>query len=422
MFDFLKKKINEIGSLFSNNAKIEEAKPAEPKIIEEQKPEIVEAPKEIIVEKPIEIKEIRKEEKKIIIKEAAPETKKETKIIEKPNQKEIQKKAEIIEEKEPTEIESKEIIAKAEPKIIEKPKEERKIAANLDIVKHITGTITGKVVLDKRYIDDTLENLEIALLEADVALEVADHIKQKMEKEMQGKSVYKNELDSFIKNSIRDSLEEIMVDAPDMISEIKESGKKPYIIVLFGLNGSGKTTTLAKLAHMLMKQNLSVVAVAADTFRAASIEQLSHHGDKVGFEVIKANYGSDPTAVTFDGVKHAQAKGIDVVIVDTAGRQNINKNLMKELEKMMRVINPDLKLFIGESISGNALYDAVREYEGSVGIQGVILTKMDLDAKGGTAISVSKALNVPIYFMTYGQKYDEIEVFNKQKIIDAVFE
>jgi len=262
----------------------------------------------------------------------------------------------------------------------------------------------------------------MALLEADVALEVADHIKENMEKEMQGKSVYKNELDSFIKNSIRDSLEEIMVDAPDLISDIKGSGKKPYIIVLFGLNGSGKTTTLAKLAHMLKKNNLSVIAVAADTFRAASIEQLAHHGEKVGFEVIKANYGSDPTAVTFDGVKHAQAKGIDVVIVDTAGRQNINKNLMKELEKMMRVINPDLRLFIGEAISGNALYEAVREYEGSVGIQGVILTKMDLDAKGGTAISVSKALNVPIYFMTYGQKYEDIEVFRKEKIIDAVFE
>ncbi|MCX6773467.1 MAG: signal recognition particle-docking protein FtsY [Candidatus Micrarchaeota archaeon] len=405
MFDFLKKKINEIGSLFSSNAKAEdEKKPIEekiiekPEIIDEQKREIIEAPKEAIIEKPVEIKEIRKEEKKIIVKETPEAKGEEPKII------------------------IKEAPKIKEAKFVEAPREERKIAANLDIVKHITGTITGKVVLDKKYIDETLENLEMALLESDVALEVADHIKENMEKEMQGKSVYKNELDSFIKNSIRDSLEEIMVDAPDLISEIKKSGKKPYIIVLFGLNGSGKTTTLAKLAHMLKKNNLSVIAVAADTFRAASIEQLAHHGEKVGFEVIKANYGSDPTAVTFDGVKHAQAKGIDVVIVDTAGRQNINKNLMKEREKMMRVINPDLRLFIGEAISGNALYDAVREYEDSVGIQGVILTKMDLDAKGGTAISVSKALNVPIYFMTYGQKYDDIEVFKKEKIIDAVFE
>jgi len=410
MFDFLKKKINEIGSLFSSNAKVEDK--AEHKIIEEQKPE---APKEII-EKPVEIK---KEEKKIIVKEIPEAKGEEPKIITKEAPK--IEEAEIIGEPKQIEV-PKEIVERAEPKKIEKPKEERKIAANLDIVKHITGTITGKVVLDKKYIDDTLENLEIALLEADVALEVAEHIKQKMEGEMQGKSVYKNELDSFIKNSIRDSLEEIMVDAPDLVSGIRESGKKPYIIVLFGLNGSGKTTTLAKLAHMLKAKGLSVIAVAADTFRAASIEQLAHHGDKEGFEVIKANYGSDPTAVTFDGVKHAQANGIDVVIVDTAGRQNINKNLMKELEKMMRVIKPDLKLFIGEAISGNALYDAVREYEGSVGIQGVILTKMDLDAKGGTAISVSKALNVPIYFMTYGQGYDDIEVFRKEKVIDAVFE
>jgi len=394
MFDFLKKKIGEISTIFSSNAKAGGEKPAEIPKAEDMEgpssigPKPIEVPKDIIREIPEEPGIIREEKAGIIKTAEAP------KAIEEP----------------------------AETVRDELPRQEKRIAANLGIVRHITGTITGKVVLDKEYIDETLENLELALLESDVALEVADHIKAKMEKEMRGKSVYKNELDSFIKNSIRDSLEEILIDPPDLVSTVKGSGKKPYVIVLFGLNGSGKTTTLAKLVHMLKGNDLSVVAVAADTFRAASIEQLAHHGDKLGFEVVRANYGSDPTAVTFDGVKHAQAKGIDVVIVDTAGRQNINKNLMKELEKMMRVINPDLKLFIGEAISGNALYEAVREYGGSVGIQGVILTKMDLDAKGGTAISVSKALNVPIYFMTYGQGYGDIEVFNKRKIIDAVFE
>lgn len=297
----------------------------------------------------------------------------------------------------------------------------QKMAPGLGIVGALKGRITGKVTLDSKYVDEAMDGLEMSMLEADVAFEVAEQIKERFRNDLTGKEVPMSSIGTFIKDSIKDSLGSMMLDPPDLAETIKATGKKPYVILIFGLNGSGKTTTLAKLAFMLKKNGLSVIAVAADTFRAASIEQLMHHGDKVGFEVVKSGYGADPTAVTFDGVKHAQAKGIDVVLVDTAGRQNVNKNLMKELQKMSRVIKPDLSLFIGESISGNAIYDAVREYNDAVSIQGVILTKLDLDAKGGSVISVSKALGVPIYYLAYGQRYDEMEKFSKDKILKRLF-
>jgi fused signal recognition particle receptor len=372
MLDFLKEKINAVASLFSKKAE------------QELKPE-----------------HIAKKEEPEPIKEA-------------PN---IEHKA-----KEPTI--TKEMPKRGMPKMHEAAKaqdQKARSAPRLGIVDEIKGRITGKVVLDRKYVDEAMEGLELSLLEADVAFEVAEQIKERFKKDLEGKEVERNSIGKFIRESMKDSLGNIMIDPPDLVQMIKSSQKKPYVILLFGLNGSGKTTTLAKIAFMLKKNKMNVIAVAADTFRAASIEQLMHHGDKVGFEVIKSGYGADPTAVTFDGVKHAQANNVDVVLVDTAGRQNLNKNLMKELQKMSRVIKPDLSLFIGESISGNAIYEAVKEYNEAVSIQGIILTKLDLDSKGGSVISVSKALGVPIYYLAYGQGYEEMEKFSKQKILERLF-
>jgi fused signal recognition particle receptor len=372
MLDFLKEKINAVASLFSKKAE------------QELKPEAV-----------------KEQPKAEIIKAEQPKT-------------ELQK----------AKVQTAEQPRQGMPEIHSAAKTEEpkgRMAPGLGIVEEIKGRITGKVTLDARYVDEAMEGLEMSMLEADVAFEVAEQIKEKFRQDLEGREVPRSSIGTFIKDSIRDSLGTMMLDPPDLVETIKASGKKPFVILLFGLNGSGKTTTLAKLAFMMKKSGLKVIAVAADTFRAASIEQLSHHGDKVGFEVVKSGYGADPTAVTFDGVKHAQANNIDVVLVDTAGRQNVNKNLMKELQKMSRVIKPDLSLFIGESISGNAIYEAVKEYREAVEIQGVILTKLDLDAKGGSVISVSKALGVPIYYLAYGQGYEEIERFSKEKILKRLF-
>lgn len=180
------------------------------------------------------------------------------------------------------------------------------------------------------------------------------------------------------------------------------------------------TTTLAKIAHMLQKNGLKVVFAAADTFRAAAIEQIEVHANKLGVKVIKRPYGSDSTAVVYDAVNYAKAHGIDAVLIDTAGRQDTNIDLINELKKMERVIKPDLKVYIGESIGGNAIVSQVSSFNKEIGLNGVILTKIDCDPKGGTIISISRTTGLPILYITNGQTYEDIERFEPKKIVDGL--
>ena len=177
---------------------------------------------------------------------------------------------------------------------------------------------------------------------------------------------------------------------------------------------------MAKLADLFLKNNLRCVFAAADTFRAASIQQLEEHGKKLGVHVIRHDYGADPAAVAYDGIKHAEAKGLDVVLIDTAGRQHNNENLMQELEKVNRIAKPVFKIFVGESIAGNDLVEQVNRFNEIVRIDGIILSKFDVDDKGGAAISVSYATTKPILYFGVGQRYDDLEKFDKNKIISSL--
>ena len=189
------------------------------------------------------------------------------------------------------------------------------------------------------------------------------------------------------------------------------------MIIFFGINGAGKTTTIAKVANLILKNKLKCLLVAADTFRAAAIQQLEEHGKKLGVKVVRQDYGSDPAAVAFDGVKSAKAKGIDVVLIDTAGRQHSNENLMEEMKKIVRVIKPDMKLFIGESITGNDCIEQVKKFNEIVKIDGIILSKADIDEKGGTALSVSYVSGKPILYFGVGQKYEDLKAFDKDYVL-----
>ena len=200
----------------------------------------------------------------------------------------------------------------------------------------------------------------------------------------------------------------------------QNKNEKPYVIVFFGINGSGKTTTIAKIAHLLQKNSLSVVLAASDTFRAASIEQLQEHADKLNIKLIKHNYGSDPSAVAFDAIKHSKAHNIDVVLVDTAGRLHSNINLIDEMKKIVRVTKPDLKIFVGESITGNDCVEQCSSFNENIGIDAIILTKADVDEKGGTAISISYVTKKPILYLGMGQSYDSLEEFNPEKIVASI--
>jgi fused signal recognition particle receptor len=222
-----------------------------------------------------------------------------------------------------------------------------------------------------------------------------------------------------------DTLKEVIIEilTPDreinLIEEIKTKNSKnfPYVIVFLGVNGTGKTTTMAKIAHYLKKYNITSVAAAADTFRAGAIEQLTYHMNNVGIRVIKHEYKSDPASVCFDAIEHAKARGINVVLIDTAGRQVTDKNLMIEMQKIVRVSQPDLIVFVGDSLAGNDALFQAKEFKKNVGIDANILTKLDADAKGGSALSISYETKKPIIFVGVGQLYDDLESFNRDNFI-----
>ncbi|MEK6835530.1 MAG: signal recognition particle-docking protein FtsY [Nanoarchaeota archaeon] len=274
--------------------------------------------------------------------------------------------------------------------------------------------------IDEEQFEKLFSNLELSLLENNVALEVIDKIKEDLKVDLVNVGI-QGKIEDAIKKSLKESLEDVLKQPDfDLIEKIKEKRDKPYIIVFVGINGGGKTTTIAKLANLLLKNKLKVVLVAADTFRAASIQQLEEHAKNLKLKLIKHDYGADPAAVAFDGVKHAKAHNLDVVLIDTAGRQHTNRNLIDEMKKIIKVVKPDLKIFVGESITGNDCIEQVRQFNEAIDIDGIILTKVDVDEKGGTAISISYISSKPIFYIGSGQKYNDLEEFSKDTIMKSL--
>ncbi|MFH1211892.1 MAG: signal recognition particle-docking protein FtsY [Candidatus Woesearchaeota archaeon] len=278
-----------------------------------------------------------------------------------------------------------------------------------------------KFNLSEEKFEELFWELEVMLLENNVAVEVIEKIKDDLKKDLTSGRISRKGVDEFIADSLRKSIEELFdVGEYDLLKHIRAKKDGPFIIAFIGVNGSGKTTTMAKLAYSLQKSGLSVVFAAADTFRAAAIQQLGEHADKLGIKMIKHDYGSDPAAVAFDAVKHAKAKGIDVVLIDTAGRMHNNEDLMRELEKLIRVNNPDLKLFIGEAITGNDCVAQAEYFNSKVGIDAIILAKADIDEKGGAFISVSYVTKKPIIYIGTGQTYDDLKPFDKNIVMEGL--
>ena len=321
----------------------------------------------------------------------------------------VEKKAEIEEKKEEKPIVKK--IVKATPE----DKETKNIFKKV-------GEKISKITISEKEFNIYSEDLEMLLLENNVALEVAENIIKKLKEKIIGQAFLKKEIESEIKDSFKEIIEEILIDPFNILDKIKnrENKSEPYIILFCGINGTGKTTSVAKIADYLKKNNISCVLAAGDTFRAASIEQLKKHGEKIGVKVISQDYGSDPTAVSFDAIKYAKKNSIDCVLIDTAGRIHTSKNLLKEIEKIVRICKPDLKLFVGESITGNDAIEQAKSFNWSVGIDGIILTKADIDEKGGTALSVGEVTKKPILYLGTGQEYEKIEVFDKNKFIERL--
>ncbi|ENN96331.1 cell division protein FtsY, partial [Methanocaldococcus villosus KIN24-T80] len=282
-----------------------------------------------------------------------------------------------------------------------------------------------EIVIVEEDIEDILEELRIELLEADVAYDVVEKLIENIKNELIGKKITpEDNIEEItlmaIKNAIKNILSQKKIDIYKIIEENRKKGK-PTVIVFVGINGTGKTTTIAKLAYKLKNKGYSVVLAAGDTFRAGAIEQLEKHGKNIGVRVIKHKHGADAAAVIYDAIEHAKAKKIDVVLADTAGRQATNINLMDEMKKIVRVTKPDLVIFVGDALTGNdAIYQA-EEFDKAVGIDGVILTKVDADAKGGAALSIGYAIGKPILFLGVGQRYEDLIEFDPEWFVKKLF-
>ncbi len=280
-----------------------------------------------------------------------------------------------------------------------------------------------KTKITQENFDVYAEELEMLLLENNVAMEVAEKIVKDLREKLVGKEILKKEVESEIYENLKDIIYDILIDPFLIRDKIKGklvSSQEPYVILFCGINGTGKTTTIAKIASSLNDDKISCIMAAADTFRSAAVEQIKTHGERLGIKVISSDYGSDPASVGYDAIQYAKKHGIKTVLIDTAGRMHTDKNLLKEIEKISRICNPDLKIFVGESITGNDAIEQIRAFNASIGIDGIVLTKADIDEKGGTALSVGYITKKPILYLGTGQEYSKIEPFSKEKFIKSL--
>jgi fused signal recognition particle receptor len=281
--------------------------------------------------------------------------------------------------------------------------------------------------ISEKDLNNILYGLELSLLECDVAPEVVDDLVGSLRTELLGLELEKGQsAEEVIRLKLKIRIANLFdksgnINLIQLIRSKKEAGKGPFVIVLLGINGTGKTTTIAKIARLFKKDGISTVLAAADTHRAGAIEQLSQHGENLSIKVVSQRYGADPSAVGRDAVDYATKHRVDTVLVDTAGRMQTAKNLMDEINKIVRVVKPDIKLFIGDSLAGNDTINQAREFFEYTKFDGAILTKTDADAKGGSAISIVHATSKPIVFLGMGQSYDDITPFSSEKFLDSVF-
>ncbi|MGQ9583548.1 MAG: signal recognition particle-docking protein FtsY [Thermoplasmatota archaeon] len=290
--------------------------------------------------------------------------------------------------------------------------------------------------LSEARIDSALNELEMALLESDVALPVVERIRKAVKDELLDRRIkIGGSVGEVVESALRKAIMGVLSGElsgaaparaprrfdPPYFSEFVERRQKPVVIMFVGINGTGKTTTIAKLAHYLMKQGYSCVIGAGDTFRAGAIEQLEKHAERLGVKLIKHQPGSDPASVAYDAIEHARARRKDVVLVDTAGRMQTDAGLMEEMTKIERVARPDLVVYVGDALAGNDAVNEASAFNRAVGIDAVVLTKVDADAKGGAALSIRYATGAPVIFVGTGQGYDDLQSFSPAWMVERIF-
>ena len=304
----------------------------------------------------------------------------------------------------------------------DKPKDD--VSADGEASGGIFSFVREKTIQEK-HVEDILFELEMELLQGDVAMEVASEVVDNVKENLVGKKIKRsNDITEYTYIALKDAVAEI-IDIPgksmtEMIEEKKAAGE-PLVVMFVGINGTGKTTTIGKLANYYLKKGYTPVIAASDTFRAGAIEQVTHHADNVGVKIIKHQKGSDPAAVAFDAVEHAKAQGKELVLIDTAGRMQTNTNLMDEMKKIKRVSKPDLVIFVGDALTGNDATEQAKKFNEAIDIDGVILTKADADSKGGASLSIGYVIQKPIMFLGVGQGYDDIKEYDADWMLNQLF-
>jgi len=428
MFKFLKRKLKRFEEKLE--AELEEELAKEEKKVEPEKPK----PKPIAKEKPVKTREIPEPPKERPKKVEEPVVEKPKVEIPKPKPTEtVEKKIDKL-IKKPEELE-KRVRRKRAAKERKKREEEidKQIEESIETeLQHILRTkksIEEVVKTEKKpsrgiseeKLDELLWDLEVGLLESDVAYSVIESIKKDIKEELRHVSFERSKVGEMVEKVLRNAIAHVLTSNEIDFNEFITKHKKPVIIMFVGVNGSGKTLAIAKIATLLKKQGKSCVMAAGDTFRAGAIEQLGIHAERVGVKLIKHGPGADPAAVAYDAIEHARAKHKDVVLLDTAGRMQTNVNLMDEMAKIKRVAKPDLILFVGDALAGNDAVEQAKRFNEIVGIDGVILTKVDTDAKGGSALSVAYTIGKPLLFIGVGQGYEDQVPFDPQWMIENIF-
>ncbi|MDR5656186.1 signal recognition particle-docking protein FtsY [Halodesulfurarchaeum sp. HSR-GB] len=280
---------------------------------------------------------------------------------------------------------------------------------------------TGKVILDAEDLEGPLWDLEMALLENDVEMDVAEEILDGIEAELVGEQkTITDSTESLIEDALREALLDVVsVGQFDFVERLAVADK-PVVIVFTGVNGVGKTTTIAKLSKYLESRGFSSVLANGDTYRAGANEQIEVHADRLDRELISHEQGGDPAAVIYDAVEYATANDIDVVLGDTAGRLHTSDDLMSQLSKIDRVVEPDLTIFVDEAVAGQDAVNRAAEFDDAANIDGAILTKADADTHGGAAISIAKVTGAPILFLGTGQGYDDLQAFDPEAVVEEL--
>jgi fused signal recognition particle receptor len=283
----------------------------------------------------------------------------------------------------------------------------------------------SKTELNEKTITRLVEDLRIVLIQNDVAYPVTERICNELSTRLRTIEVkrfgdHKKTTKSLLREILLETLKESQEEGFFELLQKKREAKEPLVIVFVGINGTGKTTTIAKMANLLTKKRYTVVLACADTYRTGSIEQIEEHARRLNVRTIKHKYGADAAAVAYDTVNYARAHGTDVVLIDTAGRMQTNKNLLDEMKKIIRVTKPDLTLLIVDSLTGNDAVEQGSVFSQAVPINGIILTKLDADAKGGGAISISRITGKPVIFVGTGQRYEDLQPFDPPYIVSRI--